>query len=80
MPRQSRFVVCRTTAGLSEGAKAGVAIAVIVVVIGGATLLIFCLPRYRRASRGWEKQALDQQFPLQSHGSAVEMSNGRQLV
>ncbi len=71
---------CRSAAGLSGGAKAGIAIAVLVVVFGVALLLGLCLPRYRRASRGWEKQTLDQQFPLQSQGNDLEMSNGCQRV
>lgn len=67
---------CRSSAGLSAGAKAGIAIAVLVVVFGIALLLGLCLPRYRRSARGWEKQELDGQFPLQSAGNDVEMSNG----
>ena len=71
---------CRSSAGLSGGAKAGIAIAVLVGVFGIAVLLGLYLPRYRRSARGWEKQELDGQFPLQSAGTDVEMSNGHRPV
>ena len=66
---------CRYAAGLSGGAKAGIAIAVIVSVIVVAILLGIVLPCYRQSSKGWEKHALDQQFPLYAIGNDVEMAN-----
>ena len=69
--------ICRYAAGLSGGAKAGIAIAVIAIVIVVAILLGIVLPCYKQSSKGWEKQALDQQFPLYAFGNDVEMADKR---
>ena len=69
---------CRYAAGLSGGAKAGIAIVVIVIVIVMAILLGILLPCYKNSSKGWEKHALDQQFPLYAIGNDVEMADKRQ--
>ena len=69
--------ICRYAAGLSGGAKAGIAIAVIAIVIVVAILLGIVLPCYKQSSKGWEKQALDQQFPLYAIGNDVEMADKR---
>ena len=78
MRQRTMRKLCRYAAGLSGGAKAGIAIAVVVIVLIAAILLGVVLPCYRRSTKGWEKHALDQQFPPYATGSDVEMANKRQ--
>lgn len=69
-----------SSSGLSSGAKAGIAIGVVVGVILVALLLAFGLSRHSRKVRGWQKEALDQDFAYgNGHDSinTIEMQQGR---
>lgn len=78
------FCACRSSSGgggLSSGAKAGIAIGVILAVALAGLGLAFGLARRSRSARGWHKESLDDAFAPDYGRSdtAIEMQRGARL-
>lgn len=69
----------KSGSGLSSGAKAGIAIAVVIGVVGIATALAFCLGRRSKKVGGWQRESLEQDFGAypNERTNTIELQQGR---